>query len=304
MTLGATPVIRLVMERNGVLDVPNHRSSHSIPTPHGGGLACLVGLLAAATFSGLVGRAIPWAILATAIVLSLVGLADDQVGLPAVGRLGAQIVIGATMGLAAGGGWLVLIAAVLTPIVVNMVNFMDGINGITSLSMIVWGIAACVVGQRQGLIVLTFVGAIVIGCSLGFLPWNAPVAQIFLGDVGSYLFGGLVTAGLIIGWAGGAPILPLVAPLALYAADTGTALVRRGLRHESLLTPHREHVYQQLTVKWGLSHLTVASIVLCLSAVPTAAWLFTPTWVAVAATLVVCAVYLLSPYRLQRSAVS
>ncbi len=304
VTVCAAPLIRLLMVRQGVLDIPNHRSSHSTPTPRGGGLACLVGLWAAATFSALAGRDIPWLHFAAATVLSLVGFADDKEGLPALSRLGAQALMGATMGVAAGAGWLVLMAAVLAPAVVNMVNFMDGINGITSLSMTVWGVAACIVGQRHSLTALTLVGATVIGCSLGFLPWNTGTARLFLGDIGSYLFGGLVTAGLMIGWAGGAPILPLLAPLAIYAADTSTALIRRGLRRESLLTAHREHVYQQLTDRCGTPHLAVASIILGLSTLLTMVWFLTSTWISVATTMVVCAAYLMSPYRLPRRAVS
>ncbi len=300
VTVCAAPLIRLLMVRNGVFDIPNHRSSHSTPTPRGGGLACLAGLWAAVALSALSGRHVPWLLFAAASVLSLVGFADDTEGLPALSRLGAQALMGAAMGVAAGGGWLVLMAAVLAPTVVNMVNFMDGINGITSLSMTVWGVAACVVGQQNGLTALTLVGATVIGCSLGFLPWNTRTARLFLGDAGSYLFGALVTSGLMIGWAGGAPILPLLAPLALYAADTSTALIRRGLRRESLLTAHREHAYQQLTDRCGTPHLAVASIILGLSTLLTMVWFLTSTWLSVATTIVVCAAYLMSPYRLPR----
>jgi UDP-N-acetylmuramyl pentapeptide phosphotransferase/UDP-N-acetylglucosamine-1-phosphate transferase len=135
---------------------------------------------------------------------------------------------------------------------------MDGINGITSLIIICWGITALLVGRAHGLELLSVVGAVSAGSALGFLPWNAPVAKLFLGDVGSYLFGGLVAVGLLLGWIGGVHTVVLIAPLALYLADTGTALTKRALRGDSLVEAHREHIYQRLVREAGLSHLAVA----------------------------------------------
>jgi len=142
---------------------------------------------------------------------------------------------------------------------------------------------------------LQLVGVAVVGCSLGFLPWNAPSARMFLGDVGSYLFGGLVTSGLLLGMTSGVPILPLLAPLAIYAADTGAALVRRLVRGQPLLHAHREHIYQRLVSTGGMSHLAVSVGAAILAVVVTASWLFGETWLSVSVTVLVLSLYLASP---------
>lgn len=295
LTIAAAPAVRSWMLRRGCVDVPNHRSSHVVPTPRGGGLACLLGLCAALVVAVATGRAVPWALVVGSIALSLVGYADDRADLPAVVRLAAQVLVGATMGVALGGGWLVPVAAFTATAVVNMVNFMDGINGITSLSMTVWGAAAWVVGVLHDSPGLQLLGALVIGCSLGFLPWNAPSARMFLGDVGSYLFGGLVTSGLLLGLTSRVPIMPLLAPLAIYTADTGAALVRRLARGEPILQAHREHVYQRLVSNGGMSHLAVSAGAAILSAVVTVSWLFGETWLSASFTVLVSSLYLASP---------
>lgn len=287
--------VRSAMRRSGMLDTPNHRSSHVNPTPRGGGLACLLGIWAACAVSALTGREVPWGLMIGATALALVGLADDRLSIPAPVRLGAQLAVGPLLGWAAGGGWLVLLGAVLTPPVVNMVNFMDGIDGISGLTMAVWGGAAWVVGAQHDVVPLTVTGAVVVGCALGFLPWNLPVARMFLGDVGSYLFGGLVVAGILLAWAHQAPVLPLLAPLTLYAVDTATTLVRRAARGESLLDAHREHIYQRLVVGQQRPHRVVATGAAALAAVATLAWLFAGAWVAVVVTVGAAALYCASP---------
>jgi len=137
------------------------------------------------------------------------------------------------MGSALGGGWWFLAAVLVVPLSVNVVNFMDGINGITSLTIACWGVTALLVGNADRIPTLALIGAVTAGASLGFLPWNAPVARIFLGDVGSYLLGGLVASGTLIGIANGASSALLLAPMTLFAVDTGTVLARRVKKRQS-----------------------------------------------------------------------
>ncbi len=295
VTITAAPLARSWMLRQGCVDVPNYRSSHTVPTPRGGGVACLLGLCGALVVAATNARDVPWALVAASIALSLVGYADDQTDLSPGLRLAAQVLVGATMGVTLGGGWLIPVAAFVATAVVNMVNFMDGINGITSLSMTVWGAAAWIVGVWHDVRGLQLVGVAVIGCSLGFLPWNAPTARLFLGDVGSYLFGGLVTAGLVLGLSSGVPMMPLLAPLVLSMADTGAALVRRAARREPLLQAHREHVYQRLVGTDGIPHHWVSTGVATLAAVLTATWFLFDAWISLPVTAGVCALYLTSP---------
>jgi len=278
-----------------MLDVANSRSSHVVPTPRAGGLACAAGVLVALAASRVVSHDVAWLVLIGAGVLASVGFIDDVRGLSVVSRLGVQVVVGALLGIGVDGWSWVVVGMVITPVIVNVVNFMDGINGITSLMMVCWGVSALAAGRSDGLMPLMVLGRVTAGSALGFLPWNAPVARLFPGDVGSYLFGGLVAGGIVYGWAMGVAPALLVAPLTIYFVDTFTVLVRRLVRGDRLFDAHREHVYQRLTSGQGLPHLSVATGVAVLSALITVGWSSGPWWVAATVTVVLSLAYLVSP---------
>lgn len=276
-TLVSAPWVRRSMTRLGVVDRPNHRSSHTAVTPRGGGLACLVGATAAVVASVAArGLGLPWAAIGAAVGLCAVGYLDDRRSLPAVPRLLIQASAGVAMGAAAGGASWAVIGAVVVPFIVNVVNFMDGINGITGLHVGWWGLFVLWLGTRDGLPTLAFVGALCAGSALGFLPANFPHAKMFLGDAGSYLLGGLLAAGVLYGGANlSRPALVLI-PLTLYLADTVSTLARRLLTRAPLMTAHRNHVYQQLTSQLGYSHACVALTMVGTSVVITTAWTLLP----------------------------
>lgn len=295
VTLLAAPLVLRLARSQGIIDVPNERSSHTTPVPRGGGLACLAGIVVAAVVAHSQGRVVPWHWLLPVLVLTAIGFVDDYRSLSAVSRLAAQVAAGSYMGWVAGGGWWVAAGAVLAVAVVNIVNFMDGINGITSLTMAVWGITAFAVGQSHAVPSLSLVGALAAGSALGFLPWNFPMARLFLGDAGSYLFGAMAAVGLLIGWSEGAPVVLLAAPLSLYFVDTTTVLARRVLRGDSLFEAHRDHVYQRLTSAAGLPCTAVSLGVAVLSAGVTISWMAPVMWVPLATTALVCGAYLSAP---------
>lgn len=295
VTTAAVPLVIGRMRSLGVVDVPNARSSHTVLAPRGGGLACVAGIAASLLVVRMQGHPAPWSSLAVVAGLSLLGYLDDRRGLSALVRLGLQFIAGATMGAAVGGGWWIVLGVVLVSIVVNSVNFMDGVNGITALTMVVWGVTAFSVGSTSGIAQLAVLGAVTTGAALGFLPWNAPRARLFLGDSGSYLFGALAACGLLVGWRGGAPVALLAAPLFLYFIDVTTVLVKRAVRREALLAAHREHVYQRLANEVGLSHTAVAVAVAVASVAITASWLVGSTEASLAITALVGGAYLLSP---------
>ena len=301
VTFVAAPFVRHFMLRRGVVDVPNQRSSHSVPTPRGGGLACVFGVVVALVVAQVLSHPVPWALIGGAVILAAVGFADDQGGLSAFFRLAAQVAVGAVMGHFVGGGWWFLVAMLVVPVSVNGINFMDGINGITSLNVGAWGLTALIVGSSHNLVGVQVIGAVTAGAALGFLPWNAPNAKLFLGDVGSYLLGGLVAAGILLGAAQGAPISLLLAPLLLYVVDTGTVLAKRLVRGDPLFEAHREHVYQRLVSDAGLPHIVVAILVVGLGVAVTLAWAFLGIPLALAVTVTVVGAYLASPAALARS---
>jgi len=301
VAMTAAPLVLRVMLHRGVLDVPNHRSSHVTPVPRGGGVACLAGVLAGLALASARHQDVPWLAVSGAVCLAIVGFADDRSALAAAPRLGAQIAVGALVGVSVGGGWWILAGMICIPVAVNAVNFMDGINGITSLNMAAWGFVAMAVGYAQHESSLVVIGAVTAGSTIAFLPWNAPVARLFLGDVGSYLLGALVGIGIIIGAHQTSSVVVLLAPLSIYVADTGTALARRTLRGEPLMTAHRQHVYQRLVSEVGMSHSAVAALTVVLALVITLAWVPGSLLVGVPATLVVLAAYLASPVALART---
>lgn len=300
VTVVGVPVVRRVLLARHVLDLPNARSSHAAPVARGGGIACAAGVLAAVAVASASGTPVPWALVGVALLLSGVGLADDLVRLPAVPRLAAQAVGGAAAGWLLGRGVVAALGgAVLAVLLVNVVNFMDGINGISGLVMVVWGGATAVAGVRADSTALAVLGLVTGAAALAFLPFNAPVAQVFLGDSGSYLFGGLVSVGVLLAWQQGAALGLVLAPVALYLADVLSTLARRGLRREPLMQAHRDHAYQRITAL-GVPHGRVSLAVAGAALVATAAWGTGPPLLAALVTAVVVLGYLFAPGWLAR----
>ena len=301
VAMAAAPLVLRVLVRHGVLDVPNGRSSHVTPVPRGGGIACLAGILAGLIVASILGHDVPWLAVAGAVVLAVVGFADDQGALAATPRLGAQLAVGALVGVSIGGGWWILAGMICIPVAVNVVNFMDGINGITGLNVAAWGFVAMAVGYAQHAPSLLVIGAVTAGSTTAFLPWNAPVARLFLGDVGSYLLGAMVGIGIIIGAHQTSSLVVLLAPMSIYLVDTGLVMIRRALRGEHLMIAHRQHVYQRLVSEAGMSHSTVAAITVALALVVTLAWVPGSPILGLPVTLLVLATYLASPAVLTRA---
>jgi len=255
------------LRRQAILDHPNERSSHRIPTPRGAGLAVVPVVLlgwASLASSGAVSAEV-WPIIAIATVLMLVSWLDDRRGLHAGIRLAihlAAAVIGVMClpeGASISQGLLPPVADHVLAVLAwawfaNLFNFMDGIDGITGTesASIGLGIAAVavVMGTDPSPEALVLAGA-----ACGFLIWNWHPAKIFLGDVGS------VPLGYLLGWlliemaARGQWAAALILP-AYYLADATITLVRRALAGEKLWQAHKRHFYQ-IALRGGANHATV-----------------------------------------------
>ena len=302
-------ILRPILERSGTIDAPNARSSHSIPTLRGGGSAQLLGLLFGATVGVVHLRpdADSHLLLVTmtaGVLVAIVGLIEDMRGLHIFIRAGFQFLIGLSLAAAlipaTTASWLwTPVAALGFAAYVNFANFMDGINGISSLHGLVVGLAYAGIGAVLSIPWLILGGSMVAAAFLAFIPWNVRPPGMFLGDVGSYLLGGVLSSMAIAAlFTGVAPIVVL-SPLSIYLADTILTLTRRSLKGDSLTQAHRSHVYQRLT-DTGLSHLAVALIVTALSAGTAVTGLFVAAErlsTAAAAMVIAClvAVYLLLP---------
>ncbi len=201
---------------------------------------------------------------------AMLGMAEDLKGIPVLARLALQAAVGAVAMIllldgSFGFRWQILLGVTWVVAFVNAFNFMDGINGISATQAIVAGVTWAWVGWASGEAPVTAAGMILAAVALGFLPFNFPRARVFLGDVGSYFFGGWIAAVSVWGVLRGIPPEALAAPLALYLVDTGTTLAGRIRRGEPWLRPHRGHVYQRL-VALGASHGRVDLLVLLVMA--------------------------------------
>jgi len=184
-------LVLLPLLRRGLLDQPNARSAHRLPTPRGGG----VGFVLVSCLWGF-----PLVPLLCA-PLALVGLLDDRLNLPAALRYGAQLATAIALVLAVGPSpiapLLLAVALVAITAVINFFNFMDGLDGLVAgCSAVVFAVAAISSGASW---LWPLVGAL-----LGFLIWNWSPARLFMGDVGSTFLGRCSP-----GWCCRLPALPM-----------------------------------------------------------------------------------------------
>jgi UDP-N-acetylmuramyl pentapeptide phosphotransferase/UDP-N-acetylglucosamine-1-phosphate transferase len=264
LTLVLSPAALVGLRRLGVMDIPSDRSSHSRPTPRGGGIAVGIGATTALlTASAMPAR--PWIRVAVAACsFGVVGLLDDLFSVPALWRLAFQVAAAAVV-----ISWLVpssgrspilqvgvlALAAMWLVSYVNAYNFMDGINGISVVQALVAGATWVVVAEVRHMPTLALVAAVVGAAAVGFAPFNFPRARMFLGDAGSYFVGAWLAAVVVLAIDAGVPPEAVLAPLALYLADTGVTLVVRVRRGLVWHAAHRGHTYQRL-VERGWTHET------------------------------------------------
>jgi UDP-N-acetylmuramyl pentapeptide phosphotransferase/UDP-N-acetylglucosamine-1-phosphate transferase len=243
------------------LSRPNARSSHKVPTPQGGGIAVvaattIVVVAAEIFFANQLGD--QWRlsiVFASTIGLALVGVTDDLRPLDAIPRLVLQIAavaaiiatFPADMRIVPSIPWWLDRAVMLVGGIwlVNLVNFMDGIDWMT-VAEIVPTTAALGLFGLMGLLPseATLVALALCGAMVGFAPFNRPVAQLFLGDVGS------LPIGLLLGWllavlAGGGHLAAAVLLPLYYLADATITLMRRLVNGEQIMQAHRSHFYQR-----------------------------------------------------------
>lgn len=298
LTVFGVKYVAAFLIRKQILDLPNHRSSHTIPTPRGGGLAMMPVLI------GLWGvmawllpesneRMLTLVVCGLAIFLSGVSWLDDYrpdglsarlrllahamaviiplLLMPNTIRLFGEILPLWAERLIMGLGWMWYI---------NLFNFMDGINGISgqqgATNAVAIGLISFLSIQQ---ISIPFYSLVMVGCCLGFLVWNArSKALIFLGDIGStglgYLLGWLFILFALHGF-----VLPVIVVSLYYLTDATYTLIKRFLKGAAVWTPHREHFYQQAVDSGQYTHTEVSGIVAVLNIILAGlAYLLTLEW--------------------------
>jgi Fuc2NAc and GlcNAc transferase len=261
-TFGAWAISRHA-DKIGLVDCPNGRSSHSMPTPKGGGIGIFFVFLLSAGVLGL-----PVSFWMPICIMAAVAFWGDRVDLSIRLRLIVQLGLMAVVIFAGGSGaapgglmylvwagfWIVFIVGTA-----NYYNFMDGINGIAGITgLLGFALLAAYVNLIGGSAAVKGVAVCLSIACLGFLPFNMPKARVFMGDIGSILLGS-VFAGLI--WLAAESLLDFVCMSAFlfpfYVDELSTVMVR--LKDgESMTKPHRRHYYQLLANEKSISHWKVS----------------------------------------------
>lgn len=261
-SLGGTAVALAMLRQYAVMDNPNARSNHKAPVPRGGGIAMIIVALLFLACYGVDIR-----IILAATLLAAISFADDLRGVPAYLRFGIQalaaiIAVPALHGRALSPQVPLLIEQAITVLCwiwfINLNNFMDGIDGISSMQAIMVAVGICFIAAAAHTLLplpLVMEASIVAAATLGFFWFNRHPAKLFMGDVGSITLGFLVFYLLAILAQHGALFSALILP-AYYVSDATFTLLKRFARGEKVWQAHSEHAYQQ-AVRRGLTHTQV-----------------------------------------------
>ena len=290
--LAMVAVVRHWAVHHGFLDIPSPRSSHLTPTPRGGGIGIVIAT-AASWWAYVVVSAparverLGWLLLA-ALLVAIVSFTDDLRSLPYQVRLAVHGAAGLVVLAVLPGweamtlplvgtvhpGWFGAALALLWVVgLTNAYNFMDGIDGLAGGQGVLAGLGWFAAGWVTHTPAVAALGLVLAASCAGFLWYNWAPARIFMGDVGSAFLGfcfaslPLLHTHLTVA-RGDGPIGFLVGALLLwpFLFDTVYTVIRRAIRGERLVAPHRSHLYQRLVVA-GASHAQVTLEYLTLSAI-------------------------------------
>lgn len=274
LSFALTAALRRYALSRSLLDVPNDRSSHTVPTPRGGGVSIVVTFLSGLVAMWLAGMLELHFFLGAAgagALVSVIGFMDDHGHIAArwrlLGHFGAAVwVLGWTGGLAPvemfGSSLDLGLAGHLFAVfylvwMLNLYNFMDGIDGLASVEAISVCGGACFLYWLSGQQHLIWAPLLLLMAVVGFLLWNFPPAKIFMGDAGSGFLG--ITLGVLSLQA--TSINPeflwaWLILLGVFIVDATFTLLRRLLRGDKVYEAHRSHAYQYASRLYG-RHLPV-----------------------------------------------
>ncbi|WP_180070032.1 glycosyltransferase family 4 protein [Acinetobacter sp. YH16038] len=286
LTFGFTCFMRAYALKKNIIDNPNERSSHSVPTPRGGGVAVVCSYLSALAiliYTQQLTAHVGLTLITAGFVIALLGFLDDHGHINSMLRLAIHFLVAIAVVISLGGfaevmvfngiqlGFLANIIAVLFLVwLLNLYNFMDGINGIASVEAITTTASMAILYFLLNTSLNSDMLWLLAACVFGFLLWNFPKAKIFMGDACSGFLG--LTLGILA-------LIALKENLALFCAwiiclgvfvvDATYTLIKRVLNGYKMYDAHRSHSYQILSRKWN-SHTPVTLVVVAINLL----WLF------------------------------
>ncbi len=267
------------------------RDVHTQPTPRLGGVAMFIGILVTLVYAGIFGpfasvfsdRTQLWALLGACALIAVIGVLDDLLDLDWMVKLGAQL---AAAGLLAWNGAQIVslpfgdtlivgsptvnfvLTVFLMALVMNAVNFVDGLDGLVAGVAIIANVAFFIytqlltaqTGTDSSITLAALIAAVVVGISVGFLPFNWHRARMFMGDTGALLIGLLMATSTVsvtgqlnpaqldqkLVLASYIPIILPIAVLAVPLADFTLAVFRRLLAGKSPFEADRRHLHHRL----------------------------------------------------------
>ena len=279
-----TPLIRHFASKRRLIDVPNARSSHELPTPRGGGVAIVVNYFVGLVIIALLHR-LPFdlisALTGAGIMVAAIGFLDDHGHISARWRIIVHFIAAGWVVFSLNGFFLALNLSLyewlfdlfwLISLVwlINLYNFMDGIDTIAGAEAVFVCVSATVFFLASGEYGMGSATALLAAAVAGFLFWNLPPARIFMGDVGSSFIGIVIGVIALAGIKGGVTsVWVWVILLGVFLVDATVTVFRRILRGRRWYSAHRSHTYQHAAREFA-SHGKVTAAVSLINV----AWLF------------------------------
>jgi UDP-N-acetylmuramyl pentapeptide phosphotransferase/UDP-N-acetylglucosamine-1-phosphate transferase len=274
-------IIRRYAERRQIMDRPNERSSHTVPTPRGGGSAIVILVLLTALFSlkyADLNRGLIYITCAT--VIAWLGWRDDVQSLSPKVRFTVQGVVAAVSITGLGyfkfvtvpmlgelplGIFGILITFFWIIGLTNAYNFMDGIDGIAGGVAFAAGLGWMMLASNAQAPFAFWAALAIAASSLGFLGHNWSPARIFMGDVASTFLGySFAVLPLLSADRGGDALMLGTLLMWTFIMDSGLTFIRRALKRENVFAAHRTHLYQRLVIG-GYTHSTISALYMFLT---------------------------------------
>lgn len=276
-----TYFMRVYALKKNIIDNPNERSSHSIPTPRGGGVAVVCSYLLGLSlliYTQQLTMHLGLTLLFAGFVIALLGFLDDHGHINSMLRLAIHFLVAIAVVISLGGfadiqvfngfelGFIANIIAVLFLVwLLNLYNFMDGINGIASVEAITTTISMAIIYVLLNTSLNSDILWLLAACVFGFLLWNFPKAKIFMGDACSGFLGLILgILALIALKENSALFCAWIICLGVFIVDATYTLIKRVLNGYKMYDAHRSHTYQIISRKCG-SHTLVTLMVLIIN---------------------------------------